>query len=57
MKNGHSHLTKAERKRAVDKAEREKYDRTHKPKSTRKGNARKGRPRGARLGYDALKKK
>lgn len=57
MKNGHSHLTKAERRKAIDHAEKMKYDKSHKPKSTRKGGARKGRPAGSRLAFDALKKK
>ena len=57
MKNGHSKLTAAERKRAIDQKEREKYDRTHKKKGARKGNVRKGAAKGARLGYDALGKK
>ncbi len=55
--HGHSKLTAAERRKAVDKAEREKYDRTHKKKAARKGNVRKGAAKGARLGYDALTKK
>ncbi len=57
MKNGHSHLNKAERRKAIDDAERKKYDASHKPKSTRKGGARKRRPAGSRLAFDALKKK
>ena len=56
-KKGHSHLTKAERHKAVDSAERAKYDRTHKKAGARKGNARGGKMRGARLAFDALKKK
>ena len=55
--HGHSKLTAAERRKVVDKAEREKYDRTHKKKGARKGNARKGAMKGARLAYDALTKK
>ncbi len=56
-KNGHSKLTAAERRRAVDAAERHKYDRTHKKDGTRKGGARKHHVAGSRLGYDALPKK
>ena len=57
MKNGHSKLTKAERKAVVDRAERVKYDKTHKKKEARKGNKRKGAVAGARLAYDALGQK
>jgi len=52
MKNGHAHLTKAERKRAVDRAERVKYNKSHPKKAARKGNKRKGARPGARLAYD-----
>jgi|21_taG_2_1085346.scaffolds.fasta_scaffold371209_1 hypothetical protein len=55
--NGHSKLTKGERKKAIDTAERVKYNKTHPKKGARKGMARKGQPKGARLAYDALSKK
>ncbi len=55
--NGHSKLTKAERKKVIDREERKKYDRTHKQKEGRKGNKRAGAVKGARLAYDALTKK
>tara|TARA_R100001594_G_scaffold91550_2_gene125799 strand:- start:203 stop:361 length:159 start_codon:yes stop_codon:yes gene_type:complete len=52
MKNGHSRLTAAERRKAVDRAERVKYNKTHPKKAARKGNRRKGARPGARLAYD-----
>jgi hypothetical protein len=54
---GHAKLTKAERHKAVDTAERVKYNKAHPEKGARKGGARKGRPAGSRLAYDALGKK
>jgi len=54
--NGHTKLTKTERKKLVDTAERVKYNKTHKA-STDKGGARKGRVAGSRLAYDALGRK
>jgi len=53
---GHTKLTKAERSKLLDTAERVKYNKTHKS-STDKGGARKGRPAGSRLAYDALSRK
>lgn len=57
MKNGHSKLTKAEHRKALDTAERVKYNKDHKKKGARKGMARKGAAPGARLAYDALGRK
>jgi hypothetical protein len=57
MKNGHSKLTKAERHKAVDTAERVKYNKSHPKKAARKGEKRKGAVAGARLAYDALGRK
>lgn len=54
---GHAKLTKAERHKAVDTAERVKYNKSHPTKGARKGGARKGKPAGSRLAYDALGKK
>ena len=52
-KNGHDKLTKVEREKAVDAAERHKYDKTHKKEQARKGNKRAGAKRpGSRLAYD-----
>jgi len=52
MKHGRAHLNKTERKKAVDHAEKMKYDKTHKKKGVRKGGARKGGKKGRRLAYD-----
>jgi len=52
-----SKLTAAERRKALDTAARVKYNKDHKKKGARKGMARKGAPKGARLAYDALGKR
>lgn len=52
-KNGHDKLTKGEREKAVDAAERHKYDKSHKKAGARKGNTRHGAKKaGSRLAYD-----
>ena len=52
MGKGHTKLTKGERKKLVDRAERVKYNKSHPHKGARKGGARKGRKPGSRLAYD-----
>jgi len=52
-KAGHDKLTSSEKVKAVDAAERHKYDKSHKPMQARKGNKRAtAKKSGSRLSYD-----